>query len=75
MKDYIKDNEGNLIEIENLVEAIYQVAMYMQYMHSGDATEEERCDEKRHAYFRDIFIKMNILKSRNETDRSREYEN
>jgi len=67
MKEYIKDNEGNLIEVEDLPMAIYQVAMYMQYMHSDAAPDQERFDLVRHAYWRDIFIKLNMLKSRKES--------
>jgi hypothetical protein len=67
MKEYIKDNEGNLIEIEDLSKAIYQVAMYMQYMHSDAAPAQERFDKLRHAYWRDIFIKLNIIKSKKES--------
>jgi hypothetical protein len=64
MKEYITDNEGNLIEIDDLQAAIYQVADYIHYLHSDDAPDMQRFDLKRHAYWRDIFIKLNLLKER-----------
>jgi len=68
MKEYITDNQGNLIEIDDLQAAIYQVADYIHYLHSDDAPDMQRFDAKRQAYWRDIFIKLNLLKARKETD-------
>lgn len=63
MKEYIKDNEGNLLEVEDLQKAIYQVAEYINYLHTDNAPDLHRLDEKRQAYWRDIFIKLNLLKA------------
>lgn len=67
MKQYITDNEGNLIEIDDLQAAIYQVADYIHYLHSDDAPDMHRFDQKRQAYWSDIFIKLNLLKNRKES--------
>jgi len=68
MKDYIKDNEGNLIEIDDLQAAILQVADYIHYLHSDASPEQHRFDQKRHTYWRDIFKKLNELKAEKQKD-------
>ena len=67
MKQYITDNEGNVIEIDDLQAAIYQVADYIHYLHSDDAAEMHRFDQKRQAYWRDIFVKLNLLRDKKES--------
>ena len=68
MKDYIKDNEGNLIEVDDLQKAILQVAEYIHYLHSDAAPEPHRFDLKRQAYWKDIFSKLNKLKAMKQKD-------
>ncbi|MBB6239938.1 hypothetical protein HDC90_004600 [Pedobacter sp. AK013] len=69
MKEYITDNERNLIEIDDLQAAIYQVADYIHYLHSEYAPEMHRFDQKRQAYWRDISTKLNLLKIERSRDR------
>lgn len=70
MKVYIKDNEGNLIEVKELQAAILQVAEYIHYLHGDSAPELHRFDQRRQAYWKDVFKKLNELKAlkQNSTD-------
>ena len=62
MKRYIKDNEGSLIEVTDLREAIFQVARYLGYVFENPTNEQLAFHNKRLKYWKDIYIKLNLLK-------------
>lgn len=66
MKQYIKDIEGCLIEVTDLKEAIFQVAMYIRYSYEHPADEDQAFYLKRRKYWKDIYTKLNLLKDKNE---------
>jgi hypothetical protein len=64
MKQYIKDNEGNLIEVTDLQEAIFQVAKYISFLYDNPNNEQADSFLKRQKYWKDIYIKLNRLKEK-----------
>lgn len=64
MKKYIKDLEGNLLEVTDLKEAIFQVAMYLGYLYDKPSKEQAVFALKRKIYWKDIYTKLNLLKIR-----------
>jgi hypothetical protein len=66
MKQYIKDNEGCLIEVTNLKEAIFQVALYLTYEIENPTGEQAMFHKKRLVYWKDIYTKLVLLKQEGE---------
>lgn len=64
MNHYITDLEGNLLEVTDLKEAIYQVAMYMSYLHDRTSEEQTVFVNKRKVYWKDIYTKLNQLRTK-----------
>lgn len=64
MNHYITDLEGNLLEVTDLKEAIYQVAMYMSYLHDRTSEEQAVFASKRKVYWKDIYTKLNQLRTK-----------
>lgn len=62
MKQYIKDNEGSLIEVTDLKEAIFQVAKYLVYVVENPAEEVAEFHQVRLKYWKDIYTKLVRLK-------------
>jgi len=62
MKQYIKDNEGSLIEVTDLKEAIFQVAKYLVYVVENPTEEEAEFHRVRLKYWKDIYTKLVMLK-------------
>jgi len=64
MNHYITDLEGNLLEVTDLKEAIFQVAMYMSYLHDRTSEEQAVFANKRKSYWKDIYTKLNLLRTK-----------
>ncbi|WP_316818441.1 hypothetical protein [Pedobacter nyackensis] len=62
MVHYITDLDGNLLEVTDLKEAIFQVAMYISYLHDQPREELEIFAHRRKIYWKDIYTKLNQLK-------------
>jgi hypothetical protein len=62
MNQYITDLDGNLLEVTDLNEAIFQVAMYMTYLHNVPTREQADFAIKRNIYWKDIYNKLNQLR-------------
>lgn len=62
MNQYITDLNGNLLEVTDLKEAIFQVAMYMTYLHNVPTREQSAFAIKRNIYWKDIYTKLNQLR-------------
>lgn len=63
MNHYIKDLEGDLLEVIDLKEAIFQVAMYLNYLHDEPTKEQEVFALRRKIYWKDIYTKLNKLRN------------
>lgn len=83
MNHYITDLDGNLLEVTDLKEAIFQVAMYISYLHEKRSKEQAVLDEKpseeqavfairRGIYWKDIYTKLNQLRIK-QKDKSYEF--
>jgi len=66
MKKYIKDLEGELIEVTNLKEAIFQVAMYMGLLYNNQCPQQQSFARKRQKYWKDLYHKLNQLRTEQE---------
>ena len=66
MKQYIKDNEGCLIEVTDLKQALFQVAMYLTYEIENPTSEQVTFYKRRHVYWKDIYTKLVQLKQEGE---------
>lgn len=62
MKHYITDLDGNLLEVTDLKEAIFQVAMYISYLHDQPSEEQAVFAIRRKIYWKDIYTKLNQLR-------------
>lgn len=62
MNYFITDLEGNLLEVTDLKEAIFQVAMYLSYLHDQRSEEQAVFAMKRKVYWKDVYTKLNQLK-------------
>jgi hypothetical protein len=62
MKQYIKDSDGDLIEVTDLGEAILHVAWYLGYLYDQSTPEQKAFAQKRQKYWKDVFVKLNLLK-------------
>lgn len=62
MVRYITDLDGNLLEVTDLKEAIFQVAMYISYLHDQPDEELTTFAIRRKIYWKDIYTKLNQLK-------------
>lgn len=62
MVHYITDLDGNLLEVTDLKEAIFQVAMYVSYLHDQPDEELAAFAIRRKIYWKDIYTKLNQLK-------------
>lgn len=62
MNQYITDLEGNLLEVTDLKEAIFQVALYISYLHDQRDEELSVFAGKRKKYWKDVYAKLNQLK-------------
>lgn len=63
MNHYIKDLEGDLLEVTDLKEAIFQVAMYLNYLYDEPTYEQEVFALRRKIYWTDIYTKLNKLRN------------
>ena len=58
MKYYIKDSFGNLMEVEDVQKAIFQIALYMAFLQEqAKNTNAPQLDEQQQ-YFKDLYIKL-----------------
>jgi hypothetical protein len=62
MNHYIIDLAGNLLEVIDLKEAIFQVAMYISYLHDQPSEEQAVFALRRNIYWKDIYTKLNQLR-------------
>ena len=62
MSHFITDLDGNLLEVTDLKEAIFQVAMYLSYLHDKPSEEQAVFACRRKIYWKDIYTKLNQLK-------------
>lgn len=62
MNHYITDLDGNLLEVTDLQEAIFQVAMYLSYLHDDPSEEQAVFALRRKIYWKDIYTKLNQLR-------------
>lgn len=62
MSHFITDLDGNLLEVTDLKEAIFQVAMYLSYLHDKPSEEQAVFALRRKIYWKDIYTKLNQLK-------------
>jgi hypothetical protein len=58
MKQYIRDNEGNLIEVTDLTAAIKQIAAFLTYRHEEASPLQQQHDLKPQKYYKDLYIKL-----------------
>jgi len=65
MKTYIKDLEGNILEVTDLEEAISQTARYITYLYDRQEPELQVFVKKRQRYWKDIFQKLGKLRNSN----------
>ena len=66
MKRYVKDLEGNLMEVTELSEAILQAALYMGFLWQEQPPEIQGFVKKRQKYWKDLYNKLNQLKDKHE---------
>jgi len=64
MSNYITDLDGNLLEVTDLKEAIFQVAMYISYLHDSPSEEQAVFAIRRKIYWKDIYSKLNLLRNK-----------
>jgi len=62
MKQFIIDNEGSLLEVVDLKEAIFQVAIYLSFLHNQPSEQQAAFALKRKIYWKDICTKLNQLR-------------
>ncbi|WEK17852.1 MAG: hypothetical protein P0Y49_13695 [Candidatus Pedobacter colombiensis] len=62
MNHYITDLDGNLLEVTDLKEAIFQVAMYLTYLYDQPSEEQAIFAIRRTKYWKDIYTKLNLLR-------------
>lgn len=62
MNHYITDLDGNLLEVTDLKEAIFQVAMYLSYLHDKPTEEQVVFALRRKIYWKYIYTKLNQLR-------------
>jgi len=65
---YIRDLEGNLIEVTDLNEAILQTAGYICILYQQQEPALKAFVKKRQRYWKDIFQKLGRLKAMLEAD-------
>lgn len=63
MKKYVKDLDGNLMEVTDLREAILQVALYMGFLWEQHSPEMQAFVKKRQRYWKDLYHKLNELRA------------
>ena len=61
---YIRDLEGNLIEVTDLNEAIRQTAGYICILYQQQEPALQEFTKKRQRYWKDIFQKLGRLKAK-----------
>lgn len=74
MNHYIKDLEGDLLEVTDLKEAIFQVAMYLTYLYDKPKLEEAAFALRRVIYWKDIYTKLNQLREKEAQKTAYKYE-
>lgn len=62
MNHFIIDLDGNLLEVTDLKEAIFQVAMYISYLHGVPLGEQSVFAIRRNIYWKDVYTKLNQLR-------------
>jgi oligoendopeptidase F len=67
MNPYIRDLEGQLIEVTDLQEAITQTAAYIGILYQQQDPTLQAFAKKRQLYWKDIFQKLGRLKSKVES--------
>lgn len=60
----IVDNNGKVIEVENLELALMQADDYRHYRHTDEAFAQ--LDDKLQAYWQDVYQKLLLLKVKND---------
>lgn len=63
MNPYIRDLEGQLIEVTDLEEAIRQTAAYIGILYQQQDPAWQAFTKKRQRYWKDIFQKLGRLKA------------
>ena len=59
---YVRDLNGQQIEVTNLDQAIKQTGLFKEYSHEGESFSE--FDKKQKAYWADMYEKLVALKER-----------
>lgn len=72
MNHYITALDGNLLEVTDLKEAIFQVAMYISDLHNKTSEEQAVFAISRKIYWKDIYTKLNQLRIK-QKDQSYEF--
>jgi hypothetical protein len=66
MNHYITDLKGELLEVSDLREAIFQVAMYLSSLYDKSSEDEAVFALRRVIYWKDIYTKLNQLREKEE---------
>jgi len=64
MKQYVKDNAGNLIEVSDLQVAIRQVAAYLSYLYEKVKVKGTTSDLLEQRYWKDLYTKLCLLREK-----------
>ncbi|TCD03217.1 hypothetical protein [Pedobacter psychroterrae] len=70
MNPYIRDLEGQLIEVTDLKEAITQTSGYIGILYQQQEPAMQAFVKKRQRYWKDIFQKLGRLKNKLESSKS-----
>lgn len=64
MKQYVKDNAGNLIEVADLTVAIRQLALYLTHIHERVKLTADTGDLLEQRYWKDLYQKLCLLREK-----------